>query len=109
MLFRSKSKDNLSNNTRSILITAVTGGVITIITQLNSKYNILLHLHNTIINSTNQVETTSILTNYITYCTYGLIAVMAFLFFREAITKSRNRIKLILIAVDSCINEFEKK
>lgn len=103
-----KNKENSNGNTRSILITAGIGIIVTIVTQLNSKHNFIVFLHNAVIDS-KKVLTTSSLITYITYCTYGLIALMGFLFLREILTKSKARLRVVSMVVDSCINDIKEE
>lgn len=103
-----KNKEIFSSNTRTILITAIIGVVVTMFTELNSEKNFLLWIHKFILDSDETLKTTN-LTAYITFCTYGLIAFMAFLVLKEIFTKSKSRLRVISMVIDSCINDIEEE
>lgn len=103
-----KNKDIFSRNTRSVLVAAIIGAVVTIVTQLNSEENILLVIQNFIMGSDKELKLSS-LTTYITFCTYGLIALMAFLVLKGIFIKSKSRLRMISIVVDSCIYDIKEE
>lgn len=110
-LFKSYIELELKNSKRnkfwSAILVAIIGVITTFITKGALDISTLSFLHNFINDSTGVLNNSSVIT-YIKYFTFGLLTFMTFLVLGQVITKTKNRLRLISIVVDSCIMELEK-